>query len=170
MKKIYRALSAVNTALEKAETALGVLCLGVLFVVMIVNAALRYLFRSGLNWSDELNGFLFVWFGFLSAAYAMSRKKHLNITAIVNCFPAWLRYGLATVMNVIMIVMFLYYMPALQKLLNTLPKSNVMRVPLRYVYYILPLSFWLMIYHIFFNIVRDAVAFFGGAKEKGAKA
>ncbi len=49
MKKLYRALSAVNSVLEKAETALGVICLGVLFVVMIVNAALRYLFRSGLN-------------------------------------------------------------------------------------------------------------------------
>lgn len=170
MKKIYQVLSAVNTALEKAETALGVVCLGVLFAVMIVNAALRYLFRSGLNWSDELNGFLFVWFGFLSAAYAMSRKKHLNITAIVNCFPAWLRYGLSTVMNIIMIVMFLLYMPALSKLLNTLPKSNVMRVPLRYVYYILPLSFWLMIYHSFFNIIRDAVEFFGGAKEQEVRA
>ena len=170
MKKIYRMLSAVNTALEKVETALGVICLGVLFVVMIVNAALRYLFRSGLNWSDELNGFLFVWFGLLASAYAMSRKKHLNITAIVNCFPKWLRFSLSTVMNIIMIVMFLLYMPALGKLLNTLPKSNVMRVPLRYVYYILPVSFWLMIYHMIYNIIRDAVEFFGskGEKEAGA--
>ncbi len=100
----------------------------------------------------------------------MSRKKHLNITAIVNCFPACLRYGLACVMNFIMIVMFLLYMPALSKLLNTLPKSNVMRVPLRYVYYILPISFWLMIYHMVFNIVRDSVEFFGGADKKEAKA
>ena len=162
MRKIYRLLSAVNGVLEKAEILLGSASLGVLFVVMIVNAALRYLFRSGLNWSDELNGFLFVWFGFLASAYAMSQKKHLNITAIINCFPAWLRYGLSVVMNVIMIVMFALYMPALSKLLNTLPKSNVMRVPLKYVYYILPASFWLMIYHCGYNIIRDSVEFFTG--------
>ena len=165
MKKVYRVLTGVNTALEKAETLVGSACLGVLFAVMIVNAALRYLFRSGLNWSDELNGFLFVWFGFLAAAYSMSRNNHLNITAIINLFPAWLRYGLATVMNVVMIVMFALYMPALSKLLNTLPKSNVMRVPLRYVYYILPLSFALMIWHCAFNIIRDSLRFFTDGKE-----
>ena len=154
MKKLYRLLSNINTVLEKAETFVGSACLGVLFVVMIVNAALRYLFRSGLNWSDELNGFLFVWFGLLAAAYSMSRN------------PAGLKYALATVMNCIMIVMFVIYMPALGKLLNTLPKSNVMRVPLKYVYYILPLCFGLMTWHCVFNIIRDSVRFFTGGKEE----
>lgn len=165
MKKIYQALTVVNALLEKAETFLGSACLGVLFFVMIINAALRYLFRSGLNWSDELNGFLFVWFGFLASAYAMSRGKHLNITAIINLFPKGLRVFLSIVMNVIMIVMFVIYLPALGKLLNTLPKSNVMRIPLKYVYYILPLSFILMIWHCCFNIIRDLTELFSGGKE-----
>ena len=166
MKKLYRLLTNINTVLEKAETFVGSACLGVLFVVMIVNATLRYLFRSGLNWSDELNGFLFVWFGLLAAAYSMSRNNHLNITAVINLFPAGLKYALATVMNCIMIVMFVIYMPALGKLLNTLPKSNVMRVPLKYVYYILPLCFGLMTWHCVFNIIRDSVRFFTGGKEE----
>ena len=80
----------------------------------------------------------------------------IAFTAIINLFPGWLRYALSVVMNCIMIAMFLIYMPALGKLLNTLPKSNVMRVPLKYVYYILPLSFGLMIWHCAFSIIRDA--------------
>ena len=169
MKKIYNALTFINKLLQRIEIILGSTCLGVLFIVMIVNAALRYIFHSGLNWSDELNGFLFVWFGFLAAAYAMSRKNHLNITAIINLFPEWLRYALSMIMNVIMIYMFIVYMPSLSKLLKTLPISNVMRIPLKYVYLILPGSFWLMNYHIFYNMVQESVDFFS-KRSKEAKA
>ncbi len=155
MKQVYGGLSAINAALQKFEKFLGCLALAALFFVMIANAALRYLFSSGLNWSDELNGFLFVWFGFLSAAYAMSNQSHLNITAIVNLFPAAVQLGLRVVMNGIMVAMFILYLPPLGRLMNTLPIANVMRFPLKYAYVILPISFVLMCYHITFNTIRD---------------
>lgn len=168
MKQVYNGLSKVNTLLQKIEMILGCTCLGVLFFVMIVNAALRYFFSSGLDWSDELNGFLFVWLGFFAAAHAMSTDSHLNITALVNLFPKWLQYILKVVMNLIMIGTFVIYMPSLFKLLKTLPISNVMRLPLKYVYIILPVAFGLMCYHIFFNIVRDTYRFL--AERKGEEA
>lgn len=169
MKAIYKALASFNKILQKLEIILGSTCLGVLFLVMIVNAALRYFFKGGLNWSDELNGFLFVWFGFLAAAYTMSTNSHLNITAFINLFPKWLRYALSVIMNVIMIYMFARYMPDLGKLLKTLPKSNVMRIPLKYVYYILPASFILMIWHCAFNVLTATSDMFGwtDGKETG---
>lgn len=159
MKQVYNGLRKVNTLLQKVEMFLGCTCLGVLFFVMIVNAALRYFFSSGLDFSDELNGFLFVWFGFLAASYAMSTESHLNITAIINLFPKTLQYILKVIMNLIMIGTFAIYMPSLFKLLKTLPISNVMRVPLEYVYAILPAAFMVMSYHIIFNIVRDTYRF-----------
>ena len=159
MKQVYNGLHKVNTLLQKIETFLGCTCLGVLFFVMIVNAALRYFFSSGLDYSDELNGFLFVWFGFLTASHAMSTDSHLNITALVNLFPKTLQYILKVIMNLIMIGTFAIYMPSLFKLLNTLPISNVMRLPLEYVYVVLPAAFLMMSYHIFFNIVRDTYRF-----------
>lgn len=165
MKRIVNALSKINSIVQKVEIVLGSTCLGILFIVMIVNAALRYIFHSGLNFSDELNGFLFVWFGFLSAAYAMSNKSHLNITAIINLFPKWLKYILSLIMNAVMIYMFIKYMPSLSKLLKTLPISNVMRIPLRYVYYILPISFWLMVFHCVNNVIQETFDFFNKDKE-----
>lgn len=159
MKQVYNGLHKVNTLLQKIEMFLGCTCLGVLFAVMIVNAALRYFFSSGLDYSDELNGFLFVWFGFLTASHAMSTDSHLNITALINMFPKTLQYILKVVMNLIMIGTFAIYMPSLFKLLKTLPISNVMRLPLEYVYVILPVAFLLMSYHVFFNTVRDTYRF-----------
>ena len=171
MEQLYRGFSVVNTALQKVEKFLGCVSLAVLFVVMVVNAALRYLFQSGLNWSDELNGFLFVWFGFLAASYAMSTDSHLRITAFTNLFPQVVQYGLRMVMNVIMITMFLLYMKPLQSLMRTLPISNVMRLPMKHVYLILPVAFGVMCVHILFNMVRDTVTLLEerGKREEGSK-
>ncbi|XOQ45163.1 MAG: TRAP transporter small permease subunit [Clostridium sp.] len=166
MKRIYNVLFAFNSILQKAEKFLGCIALAFLFLVMVVNAALRYFFNNGLDWSDELNGFLFVWFGFLAAAYAMSNQSHLKITALTDLFPKVVQFGMRVVMNIIMIFIFIIYMPALDSLLRTLPISNVMRFPLKYVYIILPISFILMCYHIAFNMIQDTRQFLSERKKK----
>ena len=166
MERLYHGFSLVNAALQKVEKFLGSISLAVLFVVMVVNASLRYLFQSGLDWSDELNGFLFVWFGFLAAAYAMSTDSHLRITAFINLFPKVVQYALRMVMNFIMIVMFLLYMKPLQSLMRTLPISNVMRWPMKYVYLILPVAFGVMCFHILFNMLEDTLVLLRGSREK----
>lgn len=172
MEQLNRGLNTVNTVLQRLEILLGSVSLGVLFLVMTVNAGMRYLFDSGLNWSDEFNGFLFVWFGFLAAAYAMSTDSHLHITAIMDILPKTVQYVINMIMDVIMLVMFVIYMQPLFSLMNTLPISNVMRWPMGYVYIILPLSFGLMCVHILINMVRsttnllkDRKARKGGATE-----
>ena len=92
MEQAFRGMVWLNTRLKRAEKALGCICLGVLFIVMISNAALRYCLQSGLNWSDELNQFLFVWMGFLAAAYTAGEDKHLNVTALTGMFPSTVRF------------------------------------------------------------------------------
>ena len=159
MHQIYLYMENINIKLQKIEKFFGALALAVLFFVMITNAILRYLFQSGIAWSDELNGFLLVWFGFLAAAYTMSTDSHLNITAIISFLPLPVQFFIKQAMGLIQIVMFVLYLEPLMKLLQRLPISNVMRVPLEYVYVILPISFILMTYHIIFNMMRDTVNF-----------
>lgn len=159
MRQIYFYMEKINIKLQKIEKCFGALALAVLFFVMIINAILRYLFQSGIAWSDELNGFLLVWFGFLAAAYTMSTDSHLNITAVISFLPLKIQYLLKLAMGGIQIIMFVLYLEPLIKLLQRLPISNVMRVPLEYVYVILPISFILMTYHIIFNMLRDTVNF-----------
>ena len=157
MHQIYLYMENINIKLQKIEKFFGALALAVLFFVMIINAILRYLFQSGIAWSDELNGFLLVWFGFLAAAYTMSTDSHLNITAVISFLPLPVQYLLKQAMGLIQIVMFVIYLEPLMKLLQRLPISNVMRVQLEYVYVILPISFILMTYHILFNMLRNTV-------------
>lgn len=160
MKKFYNGFTAVNNAIKKIELYAGAICLGVLFIVMIINAALRYIFMSGLDFSDELNGFLFVWMGFLGASLVMANEGHLRVTALVDILPKFVQYVLSVILNIIMLVMVCIYMKPLVRLLATLPISNVMRIPLEYVYIILPIGFGLMAFHIIYNIFNDTVMFF----------
>ncbi len=165
MKKAILGLFWLNNRLKQAEKAAGCLCLGILFVVMISNAALRYCLRTGIDWSDELNQFLFVWMGFLAASYTMSDDKHLNVTAFVGFLPKIVQYVLKQIMNVLMLVFFVMYIPALLELLGQLAISNVMRIPLKYVYAVLPISFALMSYHIVCNMISDTMHMVQGRKE-----
>lgn len=159
MEKALQVIFWINTKLQQIEKACGCICLGVLFAVMISNAALRYCFQSGINWSDELNQFLFVWLGFLAAAYIMGEDTHLNVIAFVGFLPKPVQFILKQIMSAIMLVFFAIYIPELLKLLSQLAISNVMRIPLKYVYAILPISFALMCYHIVCNIIRDTQRF-----------
>lgn len=165
MNKLISGMFWLNEKLKKAEMFSGCLCLGVLFVVMIVNAMLRYCLNSGIDCSDELNQFLFVWLGFLAAAYTMGDDKHLNVTAFICFIPKTIQYVLKQIMNVIMLVFFVMYVPELLQLLGQLAISNVMRVPLKYVYAVLPVSFGLMSYHIVCNMISDTQYMFKGREE-----
>lgn len=167
MEKAIQGIFKLNERLKQMEKFFGCICLGVLFAVMISNAALRYCFKSGFNWSDELNQFLFVWLGFLAAAYTMGDDKHLNVTAFVGFLPKSLQFVIKQLMNVIMLIFFLMYIQPLLDLLAQLAISNVMRIPLKYVYAILPISFGLMSFHIVCNIIRDTRGFLGGVKGGG---
>lgn len=164
MKKFYNGFTKVNEVLKKIELYLGAACLGALFLIMIINAALRYVFMSGLDFSDEINGFLFVWMGFLGAALVMANKGHLRVTALIEIMPAIVQYIVSVILNIIMLVMIYIYMNPLAKLLATLPISNVMRLPLKYVYIILPITFVLMGIHIIYNIVDDTYKYIEGRK------
>ena len=167
MEKALQGIFWINTKLKQIEKACGCICLGVLFTVMISNAMLRYCLHSGFNWSDELNQFLFVWMGFLASAYAMGDDKHLNVASFVSLFPKSVQYVIRQLMNIIMLVFFVMYIPALMELLGQLAISSVMRLPLKYVYAILPVSFGLMSYHILCNMIMDTQCFMRAHKGGG---
>ena len=119
-------------------------------------------------WSDEMNGFFFVWMGFLSTAYVMGEDNHMRVTGLVDMMPRRVKYVLRTIMNVIMIAVFAYYIPGFIKLMGRVTFSGLLRLPLKYVYSILPICFVLMIIHIINNIVNDTcneIAASRGGKE-----
>ena len=168
MESVRRITSAISKLLQRIEMFVGCTCLALLLGLMLFNAAGRYLFDFPVVWSDEMNGFFFVWMGFLSTAYVMGEDNHMRVTGLVDVMPRRVKYVLRTIMNVIMIAVFAYYIPGFIKLMGRVTFSGLLRLPLKYVYSILPICFVLMIIHIINNIVNDTcneIAASRGGKE-----
>jgi TRAP-type C4-dicarboxylate transport system permease small subunit len=168
MESVRRITNAISKLLQRIEMFVGCTCLALLLGLMLFNAAGRYLFDFPVVWSDEMNGFFFVWMGFLSTAYVMGEDNHMRVTGLVDMMPRRVKYVLRTIMNVIMIAVFAYYIPGFIKLMGRVTFSGLLRLPLKYVYSILPICFVLMIIHIINNIVNDTcneIAASRGGKE-----
>ena len=68
------------------QTWLMVACLVAMVVLLFGNVALRYLFNSGINVSDEVSRLAFVWLIFLGSVIALRDHQHIGVTKLVDRF------------------------------------------------------------------------------------
>ena len=155
MESVRRVTNAISRVLQRIEMFFGCVCLVLMLGLMLFNAAGRYLLNYSVIWSDEMNNFFFVWLGFLACSYIMGEDGHMRVTGLIGMLPRRVQYVLRTIMNVIMIVVFLYYIPGFIALMGRVTFSGLLRLPLKYVYAILPISFGLMSFHVLNNIIND---------------
>lgn len=155
MDKVCTLLSKISKGMQKFELFIGTCALFLLLTIMLLNAAGRYVLNLPILWADEVNNYLFVWFGFMGCAYIMGDDGHMRVTAITNIFSKKIKFIIKQLMSTIMLFMFAVYVRSTIELLDKVTYSGILRIPLKYVYLILPLSFALMCFHIINNILQD---------------
>ncbi|QUX92271.1 TRAP transporter small permease [Marinomonas sp. A3A] len=70
-------------------------CLAAMSCLVFSNVILRYLFDSGITWSEEMSRYLFVFMIFLGTTRAMKFNQHLNVDIFIKLMPfKWLRVTL----------------------------------------------------------------------------
>ncbi len=67
---------------EKIISAMAVGALLVMVLLVFVNVSLRYVFNSGLPWSEEVARLCFVWVVFLGIILAAKEKAHLAVDIV----------------------------------------------------------------------------------------
>lgn len=152
---VRKGCATVRTTLQTIEMVIGVICLGVMVIMMLLNIFFRYVLYKPIYYSDELNNYLFIWMSFLSAAYIMGNDGHVRVTAVISLFSEKVRIWIKLVMDIVMIVVFSSYIWPSVRMLGRLKRSNMLRVPLKYVYMIMPIAFALISIHIIINIVDE---------------
>lgn len=152
---LQKGCGSVRSILQKGEMLIGSSCLAVMLVMMLLNIFFRYVLSKPIYYSDELNNYLFIWMSFLSAAYVMGNDGHVRVTAIVSLLPKRGQLWVKVVMDLIMVVVFFQYIAPSVRMLNRLKLSNMMRIPLKYVYVIMPIVFLLMCIHILVNVIEE---------------
>lgn len=68
----------------KALELIMVLCLAAMCIMVFGNVILRHVFDSGINTSEELSRFMFIWLTFLGAIVAMREGGHLGMDMVVR--------------------------------------------------------------------------------------
>ena len=62
---------------------LVVVCMVAMVIMVFGNVVLRYAFNSGINVSEELSRWLFVWMTFMGAVVALRQRGHLGTDMLV---------------------------------------------------------------------------------------
>ncbi|TYC61980.1 TRAP transporter small permease [Rhodobacterales bacterium] len=104
--------------------------------MIFLNVVLRYGFGSGIDVSEELSRFFFVWLIFLGAIAAMRRHMHIGFDLVVAIVPEGLRRAmLATANGLVLFVCVLILVGSLQQFhVNATNIAPVTRMPMIWVF------------------------------------
>lgn len=97
-------LKAVADAFTRLLEIVMVLCMVVMLVMVFGNVMLRLFFNTGIDLSEEIPRFAFVWMTFLGAVVGMRRRAHLGVDIVVRALPLLGRKACWGVSQAVMLV------------------------------------------------------------------
>ncbi|MBU8906258.1 TRAP transporter small permease [Desertibacillus haloalkaliphilus] len=118
-------------------------------LVMGLEVIARYLFNNSFRWAGELARYLFIWFIFLGASYAIVEKTHIKIESLKMMFPKKVRPYLELTGNVIwflfsLFVAYIGFNYSFSMMSGSGNSSSAMNLPLWIIYIAIPIGYALM--------------------------
>ena len=143
----------INDFLMKTELWSGIIMLAIMLIIITINIITRYLLNSPIFWSEELSRFLFIWFGFLGAAYSLGSQKTIRFTLILDKMSSKAILITDIIANIMLLAMFLIMLyPAIYVIRFKTILTPALQVPVYYFYIIFPITLVIMIFHAGNNI------------------
>ena len=82
-----RMMTVTADAVIRLLEAVMVICMLVMLVMVFGNVMLRLFFNTGIDLSEEIPRFAFVWMTFLGAVVGMRRRAHIGVDMLVQLMP-----------------------------------------------------------------------------------
>ena len=115
-------------------------------------------------WSEEVATGCFVWSVFIGAIACFKRRGHVGVDIVVNMLPPALRRGIATLMDIILVVLNAYMLSVVFISKSYTKLTPVMGISSAYITTAVVIAFFMMtIYSVIF-VYED----FCGKKEGNA--
>lgn len=155
--KLYSLIKKIDAWCAKILSWIMAVMLLAQLVILFAGVVARYVFNSPFVWSDELASLLLVAITFLGGYAALVSGKLANVTMVLDRLPEWLQKILITLRNVLIIILCIVIAknvidmmgkPVIQKQV-----SSTLRIPMKYVYLVMPVSFIMMAVHSFVSLV-----------------
>ncbi|WP_447894554.1 TRAP transporter small permease [Vreelandella sp. GE22] len=141
-------LNAAVSLLRTIERGLDAVLKPVVFAgmaaligVITLQIVSRVLFTA-VGWTEEVARFLLIWITFLAGTLAFQRGHHIAVTFAVDALPARLRQAarFLAVLAVIAFMITLIVIGYRYMQVQSFQKSASLRLPMSYVYAIMPIS------------------------------
>ena len=129
MQKLSKAISnLLNIAIAFSLAVMSILVFG--------NVVLRYLFNSGITWSEEMSRFLFIWLIFLGSIAGLKDNEHLGVDMLVKRLPAKLKKVVYAISNLLILYILWLVLDGSWKmtLLNMDSVAPATGLPMAFVY------------------------------------
>lgn len=138
--------------------AVMVVCIAGMFVMVLGNVILRAGFNTGIDISEELPRFLFIWLTFIGAVVAMRENRHLGVDTVVLALPVRWQRICWTISQILIFVCSVYIFVGtfMQHEINANTISTVMQLPMSWVYGVTLITGALMAALCIHNLVRLA--------------
>ena len=103
-----RLLNGLHAGFYRVLEVIMVVCMLVMFVLVFINVMMRIFLNSGIDVSEELPRYAFVWMTFVGAVIGMRKHAHLGVDMLVAALPVFGRKVCWGISQVIMAVCSLY--------------------------------------------------------------
>lgn len=139
----------VKRLAKNFEVYISAAFLSVTVIVVVLNVILRYLFKGGLYWVEEVATTSFIWSVFIGAAAAYKYKMHIGIDLITKLFSEKLRELISIIIHALMIIIngYITYLSTLFIRQNSLKRTPVLEIPAMYVNLAITIGFGLITIH-----------------------
>jgi len=155
-------MKKLNALFFRLAEGLLVLMLSTMVVMVFGNVVLRYGFNSGLDYSEELSRFLFIWITFLGAVIAMRENAHLGLDTLIRVLPRAGKKFCFGLSNLMMLGCcgLMFYGTWRQHQINATTMSPVTGLPMIWVYgvgYVASLAMGLLILGNLVKLARGRI-------------
>lgn len=152
-----KAIIAINDIVNKISRYLLILMFAAITVIYTSQIISRYFFSSGLHWSEEFVRYVDVAMVMLGSAVLARGNGHVNVSALESVTPEDKLKYLVLVQNLLTITFFgiaIFLGLQFMNLAGTQISTN-MRLPMKMVYSIFPISFVVLVFNAIMFILVD---------------
>lgn len=150
-----KVLKRINDFLGWIEKGILGLFVAVMFAVVFGQVFFRYVLNAPSPWTEELARYLFIWISMIGAAYGVKQQSHFGFEMLVKKLSPRMQtaghYAVQLCMGILVFVLIFYGLRMLK--IVSFQITPAMQIPMRYVYYSLPISGVLMGFHLVYNLL-----------------
>ena len=91
--------------LNNFEDLVSALFISITTILVVINIILRYIFNSGLVWSEEVATGCFVWSVFIGAVAVFKHRGHVGVDIIVKKMPETMQKAVTLITDIILVAL-----------------------------------------------------------------